>query len=61
MLTEKQVATCRKYSARDAEGRVHCMECPLVVDKDRLMCRANSTYDRHKREWDYDYNIEVTR
>lgn len=49
LKSEKDKRTCSKYSAYDAEGYVHCMECPLVVDA--LMCKANSHYDRHLGEW----------
>ena len=30
-LTEKEKAICKKYSARDEEGLVHCNECPLSI------------------------------
>ncbi len=50
-LTEKQKRICEKYSARDKDGFVHCKECPLVVDHYSFTCRANSHYDRHRREW----------
>lgn len=42
---------CEKYSRRDETGRVHCNSCPLKVDAEDLMCKANSHWDRHKREW----------
>lgn len=58
MLTDKQVKICRKYSARDENGKVHCRECPLVVSETFFMCRANSHYDRHTRNWEYDYEDE---
>lgn len=51
MLTEKQKKICKKYSARDEEGFVHCKECPLAIDHDKHTCRAFMHYDRHKKEW----------
>lgn len=30
-LTENEKAICKKYSARDEKGLVHCNECPLSV------------------------------
>lgn len=42
---------CRKYSARDNYGYVHCNDCPLVVDRTGHMCRSNSHYDRRLKEW----------
>jgi len=30
-LTEEEKAICKKYSARDADGKVHCHECPLRI------------------------------
>lgn len=51
MLTEKQKKICKKYSARDEKGLVHCKECPLVIDHDGHTCRAFMHYDRSKKEW----------
>lgn len=44
MLTEREQAICRKYSKRDAEGRVHCNECPLSLGNPAIYdftCYAN--------------------
>lgn len=49
LTTERQKCICAKYSAKDAEGYVHCDECPLVIHAGWIMCRANAHYDRH--EW----------
>lgn len=49
--TEKQKSICRKYSARDKDGYVHCNDCPLVIDRRYHMCRSNSHYDRKLKEW----------
>ena len=49
LTTNRDRATCAKYSARDEGGYVHCSECPLVVDG--LTCKATAHYDRHLREW----------
>lgn len=54
LTTERQKRICAKYSAKDAEGHVHCDECPLVIHAGWIMCRANAHYDRHLREWDFD-------
>ena len=55
MLTnERQKRICTKYSAKDAEGHVHCDECPLVIHAGWIMCRANAHYDRHLRNWEFD-------
>lgn len=59
MLTnERQKRICAKYSAKDAEGYVHCDECPLVIHAGWIMCRANAHYDRHLRNWEFDDEIE---
>ena len=56
MLTsKKEEKICKKYSTRDDTGYVHCSECPLVKDKGYLMCKANSHYNRHMKEWEPDY------
>jgi len=51
LKSEKEKQTCAKYSARDADGFVHCCECPLAIDEHLLMCKANSHYDRHLGKW----------
>ena len=53
-MTERQQAICAKYSARDKDGYVRCNKCPLLIRPYELMCRANSHYDRHAREWVFD-------
>lgn len=58
LKSEKEMKTCSKYSARDETGFVHCHECPLVVDAYNLMCKANSHYDKHKKQWVIDKNYE---
>ena len=43
-LTEKEKAICKKYSARDEEGLVHCGECPLSLNHPEswdITCYAN--------------------
>lgn len=51
-VTQKEKEICKKYSARDENGFVHCKECPLVVDADGFMCKANSRYNRRTKEWE---------
>lgn len=51
LKSERQKNICRKYSARDKDGFVHCNDCPLVVDRKYHMCRSNSHYDRKLKEW----------
>lgn len=40
-MTDEEKAICKKYSARDEEGLVHCNECPLVIDKTSFICKAS--------------------
>lgn len=58
MLNEIQKKICEKYSKRDAEGKVHCYECPLVLPIDELSCEATYHYDVNLREWVSDEVIE---
>lgn len=63
MITSKRDAKiCSKYGAYDEHGFVHCSECPLVkgnpYDHD-FRCKANSHYNRHSGEWEYDDDEEV--
>lgn len=39
-MTKKEKEICRKYSARDENGKVHCNECPLVIDHRNCICKA---------------------
>ena len=50
-MTDRQKKICAKYGKRDADGFVHCAECPLLIDKYEYMCKANSVYNRRDREW----------
>ena len=38
-MTSEEEAICKKYSARDQYGFVHCQECPLVVDYKACVCK----------------------
>ena len=51
MLTEKQKQICEQYRKKDREGKVHCRECPLAVDHNDYICRANADCNPHTREW----------
>lgn len=55
-MTERERQICKKYSERDRSGKVHCKECPLVVDSESFMCKANSTYNRKTKEWELDWS-----
>ena len=57
MLTnEREKKICEKYSKRDANGLVHCLECPLNKSEYRYdyRCKAICHYDKHLRKWVYD-------
>ena len=54
MLTsDKERAICRRYSAADDTGHVHCSECPLRKGEGGydFRCKAWCHYDRHTCEW----------
>jgi hypothetical protein len=62
LTSEKDKKICSKYSAYDANGRVHCFECPLSKGNSNswdFRCKANSHYDRHTKEWEYDEIKEI--
>lgn len=54
LTTDRERRICRKYSAPDGEGMVHCRECPLVKSAQYTMCKANSHFNRNTREWEMD-------
>ena len=49
LKNDREKRICERYSKRDAEGLVHCKECPLA--KDIGICKAVAHYDRHSKEW----------
>ena len=51
-MTEREKKICKKYGARDEHGFVHCNKCPLVVDVDEHLCKANAQYNRHTKQWE---------
>lgn len=61
MITNKrEQAICDKYGARDETDHVHCNECPLSKGNPQqwdFRCKANSHYNRHTKEWEFDYVI----
>lgn len=54
LKTEKDKSICAKFSTPDENGRVHCPECPLMVNAYELMCKANTSYNRKTRTWEFD-------
>ena len=58
-LSPAERRICEVYGRQDATGHVRCRYCPLALHNKHpmeytrhdLMCKANSHYDRHKREW----------
>lgn len=62
MLTnEREKAICKKYSAYDENGFVRCDECPLSKGNSKIWdfrCKANSHYNRHTHEWEFDETEE---
>lgn len=59
LKTDREKRICKKYSASDENGIVHCYECPLSKgnpDAHDFRCKANSHYDRHAGLWVTDDN-----
>ena len=52
-LSEEEKEICRKYSARDEEGFVHCKECPLLIPDIPTMCKAVATEEEWEK-WKHD-------
>jgi hypothetical protein len=38
-MDNKEKAICKQYSKRDKNGKVHCSDCPLVIDKTACVCK----------------------
>ena len=43
---------CKKYSKRDENNKVHCYECPLVLNLRFCICKANIS----KKDWDENWS-----
>ena len=57
ITTARDQTICDKYRMRDDVGYVHCYECPLrkgIPGSYDFRCKANSHYNRHSGEWEYD-------
>ena len=52
-LTKEEKEICKKYSAYDETGHVHCHECPMCADKRYAECKRNMTAEewREHLEW----------
>lgn len=47
-LTTEEWIVCREHSKKGKDGKIHCSDCPLVMDKWEATCKANCT----KEEWE---------
>ena len=59
LTTSDLIDVCKKYSARDKDYKVHCNECPLVVDKNYAMCMANSHLNYENKTWELDQEYDI--
>jgi hypothetical protein len=61
-LTAREQEICKKYSSRDSNGCVRCVECPLAISHKHHTCKATvneSEWNEHlnyKKLWE-DENI----
>ena len=53
-LTKEEKAICKQYSKRDENFKVHCNECPLVINRTWTVCKANCRAE----EW-REHNAEI--
>lgn len=51
-MNQKERKICEEYSARGENGLVRCSECPLVVDHNDRLCKANAKYNRATKSWE---------
>lgn len=60
LKTDREKQICNKYGAYDDTGHVHCSECPLCKSQGSydFRCKANSHYNKHTKEWEYDVQEE---
>ena len=49
-LTSEEQKICKKYGKRDKDGKVHCFECPLAINRRLCICKANLTKKEY-RKW----------
>ena len=50
-LGKSEEEICKKYRKRDADGFVHCAECPLVIDRGYCECKASITDGEWRERW----------
>ncbi len=46
-LTKEEKEICKKFSVRDKDGYVHCIDCPLAMDLYQFDCKKTVT----AKEW----------
>ncbi len=49
-LTPKEKEICRKFSARDKDGYVHCHDCPLSIPGGPYDCTCYANIDGRTAE-----------
>ena len=54
-MTDKEKALCKRFSRRDENGKVHCFECPLIIDKNACVCKK--VMDNLNESYEYDKNL----
>lgn len=57
-LTKEEQEICKKYSARDKDGYVHCAECPLSIKGLYMYGLCKKTMS--KKEWEDEHLKEIT-
>ena len=57
-LSPSEQRICDVYSRHWGDGKIHCDECPLVVDQRATLCRANAKWNEETGEWESDDGME---
>lgn len=59
LTTDREKNICKKYGARDPEGKVHCLECPLnYSDDEGIKCKATCHFSKRTHKWELDSRRE---
>lgn len=53
-LNNEQEVVCKVFSRRDATGKVHCNDCPMVLHSRDGVCLKNVTKEHAVRDYDWD-------
>lgn len=59
LKTDAEKDICQKWSAPGSGYGSHCKDCPLAIDPDKCLCKANAHWNPVTNEWEWDEGKET--